>query len=110
VLLTLPAQHESDDIANDRPRSNRPMPAWRCGDVNCHPPWRLEARYLPRLEPARIPAESPSAGRCRNDNAGSRQKRAAGVIEVVAVMIVGQQHRVDITDVRSSNRRTRELS
>ena len=64
---------------------------------------------LVRLQADRVSAEALGPCQGCEDAPGARQKVAAGVIEVVRVMVVGEQHQVDRGEFVGSDRRTGEL-
>ena len=110
VLLAVPAQGEADHVAHDRAAQGRPVTARRGGDLDGRPPGRLQERGRPRLEAARPRSQPPGAGGRRHDDPRRGQERAAGRVEVVAVVVVAQQHRVDRRQIGGGDRRPGRLA
>ena len=97
VLLALPAQREADHVADDRVAERRPVAARRRGDLDRRPPGRLEPRGLPTASSPRAPPPSRAApGRGGHHDARPTGSSARpGGVEVVAVVVVGEQDGVD---------------
>ncbi len=110
VLLALPGQREADDLADDRVAQRRPVAAGRRGDLDRRPPRRLQRRRFPGGEPARVAAEPLRPGHRRDDGPGRGQQRPPGAVEVVVVVVVAEQHRVDLAEVGGGDRRTGQFA
>ena len=102
VLLALPAEREPDHLSDDRAAAGRAVPARRRGDLDRDPPGCLQRRRGPGRHPQRAGAEAPGAGDGGDRPAQRRQQRAPRRVEVVAVVVVAQQHRVDVSEVRGA--------
>jgi hypothetical protein len=110
VGLALPSQREADHVADDRVAQWRAVPARRGGDLDRRTLGRIEPRGLPWLQPARRSAEPLRTGSGRHDRTGRREQGAAGGVEVVAVVVVAEQDRVDRGQVDRGDRRAGELA
>ena len=68
------------------------------------------SRVCPLLEPASGAAEPPRARHGRDDRGGGGKQRTAGVVQVVAVLVVAQEHRVDPAELVRLKRRAGGLA
>ncbi len=109
MLLTGPLQRETDDVTDQRMAQRRAVTTRRRGDVDRWSPRCLESRRTPRFEPTCVTAEALRSRGGGDDDARRRQQGAPGVVEVVGVVIVGEQHRVDRSEVGGLDRRPRDL-
>jgi hypothetical protein len=110
VLLSVPAQGKADDLADDRVAQRWAVAARGRGDLDRRPPRRLQHRRCPGGEPAGVAAE-PLRSRHGGHHRPSRgQQRPAGVVEVVIVVIVGEQHGVERAEVGGGDRRPGQLA
>jgi hypothetical protein len=109
VIHSPPSHREADHVADDRVAERRAVAARRRGDVESRRPRRLSVVDSHGASPR---AEPPSAARPdRGDHdAGRRQQRAAGGVEVVLVVVVREQDRVDRAQLRRGDRRPDELA
>jgi hypothetical protein len=110
VLLAVPFEREADHVADDRVAERRPVAARRGGDLDRRPLGRFELRGLPRLESARVAAQSLRARGGGDHRAGRREERASGGIEVVVVVVVAEQDRVDRWEVGRGDRGSGQLA
>ena len=105
VLLSLPAQRESDDVADQRLAQRRAVAAGRGGDLDPRFALRGQLGRRPGGEAAGVAAEPPRSRLGRQHGPGPREERPAGGVEVVVVVVVAEQHRVDRADLRGVDRR-----
>jgi hypothetical protein len=61
------------------------------------------------LEAGRVAAQPPGAGIAGEHRARSRQQCPTEVVEVVTVVVVGEQDRVDAAELRRGHRRAGQL-
>ena len=96
VLLALPAQREADHVADDRVAQRRAVAAGRGGDLDRRPAPAPRASWSPTARArARRRRAASRPDTVVTTDAGRRQQRPAGRVEVVAVVVVAEQHRVD---------------
>ena len=105
AVLSLPPEREADHVAGERLAERRAVAAGGGGDIDRRPAPRLQPRRLPRRQAAGPAAEPARAGRRRHDRPRRRQQRPPRGVEVVAVVVVGQQHGVDRRQVGDRDRR-----
>ncbi|WP_304991097.1 hypothetical protein [Burkholderia plantarii] len=88
-----------------------PTGPWRAGVAvaSRRRPPRVEHAGFERREAARIAAEAPRSGLRRQQHRRAGQHRAARVIEIVEMMVVAQQHRVERADPLDRQGRPRGL-
>jgi hypothetical protein len=98
------AEREADHVADDRPAEPRPVPARRRRDLERAAVRRRDPGRLPRRETARPVAEAAGTRGRRHDGPGGRQQRSSRHIEVVVVVVVGQEHRVDAAEAGGGDR------
>jgi hypothetical protein len=91
-------------------KAGRVVTAWRRGDLDRRAVRRLQVRALPGLEAARGAAEALGAGGRGDDRPRVRQQRATRGVEVVLVLVVREQHRVDPADLGGGDRRACHLA
>src|SRR4051794_418558 len=110
VLLPVPSKREPDHLAYDRVAQRRAMTT-RCGrDLDRRPFRSLELRARPWFQTTSVTPEALRTGDGGDDGAGRRQQRPTGGVEVVLVVIVAEQHRVDRSEVGSGYRRPGQLA
>ena len=106
MLLTFPFEREPHDVADDWVAQGRPVPTGSRRDLDREPAVRGETCCLPRRKPTCLTPEPLRARHRRHDRGRCGEHRAAGVIEVVGVMVVGEQDDIDGSDTRRVDRRT----
>ena len=104
VLLPLPAQREPDHVADQRPAQRRAVAAGGGGDLDRRLALGAQLGLRPGREAAGVAAEPPRAGLGRDHGPGPRQQRPAGGVEVVVVVVVAEQHRVDRAQLLGGDR------
>ena len=109
VLLALPGQREADDLADDRVAERRPVAAGRRRDLDRGPPVGLEPGAFPGGEAAGVAAEPLRPGDGRDDGPGAGQQLPPGPVEVVVVVVMAEQDRVDPPQIGGGDRRSGEL-
>lgn len=109
MLLAVTGQCEADHCPNDHSAHGRAVSRRRRGDLDACPTGNGECRCLPGLQPERVSTEPVGSGDSRQYCAERRQQRASGVIEVVPMVVVAEQHRVDRPEVGRGNGRARQL-
>jgi hypothetical protein len=102
-------QSEADHLPGDRPAQRWAVAAGGGGDLDRWKSRRLQPGGRPWLEAAGVAAEPPGAGDGGEDGAGRGEQGAAGGVEVVAVVVVAEQHRVDQSQVGGGDRRPGQL-
>ena len=98
VLLAVPSEREADHVADDRAAERRAVAAGGGGDLDCRLAGGFEPGGLPvgeALGAFGAVAEALGAAHGRDDRAGAREEVAPGGVEVVVVVVVAQQDRVD---------------
>ena len=110
VFLALPPQREADHIAHKRVAERRPVAARRRGDLNRRAPRSLQPRDCPRLQPARSAAQPSRPRDGRDNDACRRQQLPPSGIEVVPVVIVAEQYRVNRQELGGGDRRSGQLA
>jgi hypothetical protein len=80
------------------------------GDLNGRLGRGLQLGGRPWLEAAGVAAEPVGPGGGGEDHTGRREQGAAGSVEVVAVVVVAEQDRVDWAEVGGGDRRAGQLS
>jgi len=99
VGLALPAEGEADHLADDRAAERWAVAAGGGGDLNGRLGRGLQLGARPWLEAAGVAPEPVGPGGGGEDHTGSREQGAAGGVEVVAVVVVAEQDRVDWAEV-----------
>jgi hypothetical protein len=110
VSLALPAQGDADHVASDRAAQRRAMAARGGRDLDGRPSRGLQLSGRPWHQAAGVAAERPDTRGGGKDDAGRREQGPAGGVEVVAVVVVTQQHRVKRAQVGGGDRRPGQLS
>jgi hypothetical protein len=102
VLLVcgpVPLKREPDHVAADRAAQRRAVTTRCGGGLDRRPFRRVEPGTRPRLKTASVTPEALRTPDGRDDRARRWQQRPAGGVEVVVVVIVAEQHRVDRSEV-----------
>ena len=102
-------QREPDDVAGQRPAERRTMPARGRRHTQRGPPLGLQECVGPGREPG-SDAEPAGPGRRRDDSVDRREEAAAEVVEVVGVMVVGEQHGIDPAELAGPQSGAGELA
>ena len=110
VLLLLPRERKPDHVAHERAAQPRSVPTRRGGHFDHGLPRCLEPDRLPRHEAPSLAAEALRSSRRRYDGGHTREQRPPCRVQVVGVMVVGEQHRVDRPKVGRRDRRLRCLA
>src|SRR6266536_4441885 len=105
MLLPLPLEREPDHLTDDRVAQRRAMTTRRSRDLDRRPAGRLQSRTGPWLESASLTSEATGARDGRDDRSGRSKQGSARGVQVVGVVIMGEQHRVDRPDVGGGYRR-----
>jgi hypothetical protein len=95
VLLAGPGQGEADHVVGDGAAERWAVAAGGGGDLDRRSPRRLELGGRPRGQAAGVAAQPAAAGSGREDDTGRREQGPASAVEVVAVVVVTDQHGVD---------------
>ena len=85
------------------------MPRRRCSDGQRMPVLALQLRGGPWRKAFDVAAEPLGAGFRRQHAPCFFEKLAAGMIEVVRMLVVAEQHRVDLADLVRAQCRTRQF-
>ena len=109
-VLTVPPEREADHVADDGLAERRAVAAGVAVISIVGRPGASSRVVAQRLEPTSAAAESLRPRARGDDDAGRRQQRAPGRIEVVVVVVVGEQHRVDRREIGGGDRRAGELA
>ena len=91
--MTVPTQREPHDIADQRAAQRRPVAAGGGGDLDRWAVGRLQQRGAPRRESASGATQPLLTRDGRDHRAGRWEQCASRRIQVVAVVVVGQQDR-----------------
>ena len=102
MLLPLPAKREADHVTHERMAQRRAVATRRCRDLDRGTPRRLEQRRRPRRKAQRVATEAPGSCLGRDDGPRGRKQLTPGGIEVVVVMVVREQDRIDPAYVAGS--------
>jgi hypothetical protein len=110
VLLPLPPKRKADHVTDERAAQRRAMATRSGGDIDRRPRRRFEPRRGPWLKSASVTPEALRSGDGGDDGAHRWQQRSTGGVEVVVVLSVAEQHRVDRAELGSGYRRPAQLA
>ena len=97
-------QHEADHRAGQVVGPVGAMLGRHGGDRERGAVGPRQRQRRPRLEPERRPAQAPSAGHGRQHERDAGQEGTPARVEVVVVMVVREQHGIDVADLVGTDR------
>jgi hypothetical protein len=110
VFLSGSSQGEADHVARDQTSQRRAVAARSSDDFKRRSLRCRQLRCRPWLKSARVPSQSFLAGNGGDDNVCRRKQRPPGGVEVVAVVVVGHEYRMDRREIGGCDRRSCQLA